>query len=189
MPIEAEPGMPSETGDAFAQEPAEPPVVLRACGLKRAFENVCAVYGLDLSVREGEIYGFLGANGADKTTAIRLLMGIIKPDEGTIELLGERTRRTTIRQKRSIGYVSQEQTLFLVHGTIAGNRRSIAFVQAAFFIFASRSAGTGIVSSRLRGCAHGLWDRFPERFTHYFALRFAPSQKRSCIMTAFKQPP
>jgi ABC-2 type transport system ATP-binding protein len=70
------------------------------------------VDSLDLSVREGEIYGFLGANGAGKTTAIRLLMGIIKPDKGTIELLGERTRRTTIRQKRSIGYVSQEQTFY-----------------------------------------------------------------------------
>jgi ABC-2 type transport system ATP-binding protein len=114
MQIEAELGtaMPSEIGDVVAQEPAEPPVVLRASGLKRAFGKVRAVDGLDLSVREGEIYGFLGANGAGKTTAIRLLMGIIKPDEGTIELLGERTRRTTIRQKRSIGYVSQEQTFY-----------------------------------------------------------------------------
>jgi ABC-2 type transport system ATP-binding protein len=114
MEIEAAMGtaIPSEIGDPVAQEAAEPPVVLRASGLKRAFGKVCAVDGLDLSVREGEIYGFLGANGAGKTTAIRLLMGIIKPDKGTIELLGERTRRTTIRQKRSIGYVSQEQTFY-----------------------------------------------------------------------------
>jgi ABC-2 type transport system ATP-binding protein len=73
---------------------------------------VHAVDGLDLDVRTGEIYGFLGVNGAGKTTAIRLLMGIIKADAGVIEILGEQTRRTTIRQKQSIGYVSQEQTFY-----------------------------------------------------------------------------
>ena len=90
----------------------EPAVVLRASGLKRSFGKLCAVDGLDLSVREGEIYGFLGVNGAGKTTTIRLLMGIIKADQGSLELLGQSTRRTTIRQKQGIGYVSQEQTYY-----------------------------------------------------------------------------
>src|SRR5437016_3583709 len=86
--------------------------ILRAQGLKRAFGKVRAVDGLDLTVNHGEIYGFLGVNGAGKTTAIRLLMGIIKADNGSLELLGEKTRRTTIQQKQSIGYVSQEQTFY-----------------------------------------------------------------------------
>ncbi len=85
---------------------------MRAQGLRRAFGKVKAVDGLDLTVYQGEIYGFLGVNGAGKTTAIRLLMGIIKADEGSIELLGEKTRRITIKQKQSIGYVSQEQTFY-----------------------------------------------------------------------------
>ncbi len=91
---------------------SEPPAVLRAQGLKRSFGKVSAVDGLDLTVYQGEIYGFLGVNGAGKTTAIRLLMGIIKADDGSLELLGEKTRRTTIQQKQSIGYVSQEQTFY-----------------------------------------------------------------------------
>ena len=91
---------------------AEAPVVLRALGLARAFGRVQAVEGLELTVRAGEIYGFLGVNGAGKTTTIRMLMGIIKPDSGAIELLGQCTRRTTIPQKQSIGYVSQEQTFY-----------------------------------------------------------------------------
>src|SRR3569832_719562 len=80
-------------------------VVLRTRGLKRAFGKDLAVDGLELSVKAGEIYGFLGINGAGKTTTIRMLMRIIKPDGGTIELLGQETRRTTIQQKQSIGYV------------------------------------------------------------------------------------
>jgi ABC-type multidrug transport system ATPase subunit len=58
------------------------------------------------------VYGFLGRNGAGKTTTIRMLMGIIRPDGGTIELFGEPTRRTTIAQKRRIGYVSQGQFFY-----------------------------------------------------------------------------
>jgi ABC-2 type transport system ATP-binding protein len=94
------------------KEVTEKRVVLRARGLKRSFGRVCAVDALDLTVHAGEIYGFLGVNGAGKTTAIRMLMGIIKPDAGLLELMGEPTRRTTIRQKQSIGYVSQEQTFY-----------------------------------------------------------------------------
>src|SRR6266404_1527141 len=102
----------TEAADATRHARGETQVVLSARGLKRAFGKVRAVDGLDLTVHAGEIYGFLGVNGAGKTTAIRLLMGIIKPDEGSLELLGGKTRRTTIRQKQSIGYVSQEQTFY-----------------------------------------------------------------------------
>lgn len=88
------------------------PVVLQARGLRRSFGKVAAVDGVDLEVREGEIYGFLGINGAGKTTTIRMLMGIIAAEAGTIALHGEIERRTTVQQKRRIGYVSQEQTFY-----------------------------------------------------------------------------
>jgi ABC-2 type transport system ATP-binding protein len=92
--------------------PATPPAVLEVRGLRRHFGKVPAVDGVDLTVREGEIYGFLGINGAGKTTAIRALMGIIAAEAGTISLLGETTRRTSVAQKRRIGYVSQEQNFY-----------------------------------------------------------------------------
>ncbi|MDF1823539.1 MAG: ABC transporter ATP-binding protein [Verrucomicrobiales bacterium] len=93
-------------------DPASPESVLSVDGLRRSFGRFTAVDGLDLSVHSGEIYGFLGVNGAGKTTTIRMLMGIIAPDSGTIELFGERTKRTTLKLKQRIGYVSQDQNFY-----------------------------------------------------------------------------
>lgn len=89
-----------------------PNIVLRAEGLKCHFGPVKAVDGVNLSLRAGEIYGFLGVNGAGKTTTIRMLMGIIPAQEGTITMLGQSTRRTTVLQKQRIGYVSQEHHFY-----------------------------------------------------------------------------
>jgi ABC-2 type transport system ATP-binding protein len=88
------------------------PAVLEVRGLQRHFGKVPAVDGVDLNVHEGEIYGFLGVNGAGKTTTIRLLLGIIAAEAGTISILGETTKRTSVAQKRRIGYVSQEQNFY-----------------------------------------------------------------------------
>jgi ABC-2 type transport system ATP-binding protein len=63
------------------------PGVLTA-GLSRRFGRQQAVAGLSLHVPRGAVYGFLGPNGSGKTTTIRMLLGLIAPDEGTIELLG-----------------------------------------------------------------------------------------------------
>lgn len=86
--------------------------LLRVRNLTKAFGDFRAVDGLDLKVDEGEIYGFLGVNGAGKTTTIRMLMGILAPDEGSIELFGKTARRTSLKQKQNIGYVSQEQVFY-----------------------------------------------------------------------------
>jgi len=99
-------------GDAAVAAPAPSPAVLEVRGLRRHFGKVPAVDGIDLTVREGQIYGFLGVNGAGKTTTIRMLLGIIAAEGGTISLLGETTRRTSVAQKRRIGYVSQEQHFY-----------------------------------------------------------------------------
>lgn len=90
----------------------EPEVILRIEDLRVSYGKLRAVDGLNLTVRAGEIYGFLGRNGAGKTTAIRAMMGIIKPDRGRIELLGHRARRIRAKQKQRIGYVSQEQHFY-----------------------------------------------------------------------------
>jgi len=59
-----------------------------ASGLTKRFETTCAVDGVDLVVDEGEVRGLLGPNGAGKTTLLRMLLGLVRPDAGTIELFG-----------------------------------------------------------------------------------------------------
>ncbi|MFN6139474.1 MAG: ABC transporter ATP-binding protein [Planctomycetota bacterium] len=90
----------------------ETAVVLQTSGLKRHYGRHPAVDGIDLQVRQGEIYGFLGINGAGKTTTIRMLMGIIAAQAGSITIFCQKTRRTTVSLKRDIGYVSQDQNFY-----------------------------------------------------------------------------
>lgn len=92
--------------------PPAPEPILQVSGLQRSFGKFQAVDDLNLTVNRGEIYGFLGVNGAGKTTTVRMLLGIIAPSGGTIELFGETSRRTSLKQKQRIGYVSQEQVFY-----------------------------------------------------------------------------
>jgi len=65
------------------------PVAVNTRGLAKNFGPVAAVRNLDLSVPVGSVYGFLGPNGSGKTTTIRMLLGLVHPSAGTIELLGQ----------------------------------------------------------------------------------------------------
>jgi len=57
-------------------------------GLVKSYGKHKALVGLDMSVPRGKVYGFLGPNGSGKTTALRLLTGLLRPNEGTIALFG-----------------------------------------------------------------------------------------------------
>lgn len=76
------------------------------------FGNVLALNDLTLSVREGEMFGFLGRNGAGKTTTLKMLMGLLQPDAGTITVLGQSVKRMPVALKQRIGYVCQEPNFY-----------------------------------------------------------------------------
>jgi ABC-type multidrug transport system ATPase subunit len=63
--------------------------MIRTTGLAKSYGQVRAVDGIDLEVREGDVYGFLGANGSGKTTTVRMLLGLVLATEGEAEVLGE----------------------------------------------------------------------------------------------------
>ena len=86
------------------------------------------IFGLSLTVRRGEVFGFIGRNGAGKTTTIRLLMDLIRPDRGEIRVLGLDAHDQSLPLKRRIGYLPGELAQFpgvtagYVIGLLAGLR-------------------------------------------------------------------
>jgi ABC-2 type transport system ATP-binding protein len=78
----------------------------------KRYRDVVAVDGLDLTVRRGEIYGFLGRNGAGKTTTIRMLLGLIQPSEGEMEVLGKRVQPGATDVFAHIGYLVESATAY-----------------------------------------------------------------------------
>ena len=81
-------------------------------GLTRRFGSFTAVDAISFSVARGEVFGFLGANGAGKTTAIRMLIGLLAPSAGEARVAGFDVAREPDAIKRSIGYMSQRFSLY-----------------------------------------------------------------------------
>ena len=81
-------------------------------GLTKAFGKARALDGLELTVREGEVHGFLGPNGAGKSTTIRILLGVVKADGGTVRLLGGDPWADAVDLHRHLAYVPGDVTLW-----------------------------------------------------------------------------
>jgi ABC-2 type transport system ATP-binding protein len=86
--------------------------VITAENLTKSFGDFTAVDRISFEVRRGEIFGFLGANGAGKTTAMRMFCGLILPSSGNATIGGFDVYRETEAIKRSIGYMSQRFSLY-----------------------------------------------------------------------------
>jgi len=81
-------------------------------GLRKTFGDFAAVDGIDLTVRRGEIFGFLGPNGSGKTTTIRMLCGVIEPSGGGARVMGYDICSQAEQVRSNIGYMSQKFSLF-----------------------------------------------------------------------------
>ena len=87
-------------------------LAIEARGLTKRFGAFVAVDSLDLAIPEGEVFGLLGSNGAGKSTAIRMLCGLLTPSAGEAHILGVDVARDPDEVKRRIGYMTQRFSLY-----------------------------------------------------------------------------
>lgn len=87
-------------------------ILINVEDLTRTFGNFTAVKAISFTVQEGEIFGFLGANGAGKTTAMKMLTGLLRPTSGQASIVDFDVYRQTDEIKKHIGYMSQRFSLY-----------------------------------------------------------------------------
>ncbi|GAB1144079.1 MULTISPECIES: ABC transporter ATP-binding protein [Shewanella] len=109
----------------------EAPLAIEAHGLTRRFGELTAVDNLSLAIPRGSIYGFLGPNGCGKSTAIRLLTGLLLPDAGEVTVLGEPLAGNEEALKQRIGYMTQKFSLY-DNLSVLENLRFVASIYGLF---------------------------------------------------------
>jgi ABC-2 type transport system ATP-binding protein len=82
--------------------------IVEAINLTKVYNGTTVVDGLNLDIKEGEIYGFLGPNGAGKTTTILMLLGLTEPTSGTARICGFDSTREPLEVKRATGYIPEK---------------------------------------------------------------------------------
>jgi len=118
--------------------------VITAKNLTKRFGSFTAVDNISFEVEQGEIFGFLGANGAGKTTAMRMLCGLSLPTSGKGEVAGFNIEKQSEKVKASIGYMSQKFCLY-DDLTVSEN---IAFYGRIYGLGGNQPAAGGRFSSR-----------------------------------------
>ncbi|MEW1987596.1 ABC transporter ATP-binding protein [Brevibacterium casei] len=101
-----------QTSTAPAHSAATASAAIELDGVVKSYGRVRALDGLDLTVARGEVHGFLGPNGAGKSTTIRILLGILRHDQGRVSLLGEDPWKKAVSLHRRLAYVPGDVELW-----------------------------------------------------------------------------
>lgn len=86
--------------------------MIEIAGLKKSFGRKQVLNGVDLCVPRGSVFGFLGVNGAGKSTTIRILLGLLRPDGGTCRVAGVDPARDPVNVRSRVGYMAENQTMY-----------------------------------------------------------------------------
>lgn len=81
-------------------------------GLSKDYGSGHGLFGLDLEVRQGEVFGFFGSNGAGKSTTLRLLLDLIKPTAGSARVLGLDTANESLAIRRRVGFLPDDLAMY-----------------------------------------------------------------------------
>lgn len=129
--------------------------VVETCGLTKRFKDVLAVDQVDLSVEQGQVFGFLGPNGSGKTTTIGMLMGIVTPTAGSFSLFGASSPKALLAARTRIGATLETPNFY----PYLGGRDNL--------VVTARLKGVG--NERIDECLDlvGLGDRGKHKFKTY----------------------
>ncbi|WP_028584581.1 ABC transporter ATP-binding protein [Desulfogranum mediterraneum] len=145
--------------------------VIRVRGLSKRFGDFTAVDQVDMSIPPHGVYGFLGPNGSGKTTAIRMMCGLLAPTAGEIEVLGMRIPEQTELIRRQVGYMTQKFSMY-ADLTILQNMEFMARIM-------------GVRRAEQRGRIRELLQRFRlEPFSRRLAGALSGGQKRRLALAA-----
>jgi ABC-2 type transport system ATP-binding protein len=81
-------------------------------GIVKRYSDILAVDNLDLTIKPGEIFGLLGPNGSGKSTTLKMLLGLVQPDFGSVNVLGLDVQKDAVAVKRQVGYVPESPRLY-----------------------------------------------------------------------------
>src|SRR4030042_5791699 len=81
-------------------------------GVVKRYNEILAVNQVDLNINTGEIFGLLGPNGSGKSTTMKMLLGLVKPDAGSVTVLGTVVKKDPVAVKQQIGYVPEAPRLY-----------------------------------------------------------------------------
>ncbi len=81
--------------------------------VRKSFGNIVALDGVNLRIQQGNVFGLIGPNGAGKTTSVRIFLGLLKPDSGTVRVFGDSVSDPLSHRKRRIGVVLESPGLYL----------------------------------------------------------------------------
>jgi ABC-2 type transport system ATP-binding protein len=129
-------------------------------GITKRFGSKTAVDQVSLAVPEGAVYGFIGPNGSGKTTTLRMIMNILLPDEGTVEVLGQ---RDVSAARDRVGYLPEERGLYkqmpvrrllTYYGRLKGGRR--ADVEREADLWLERLGLAGVAHQKVQSLSKGM---------------------------------
>jgi ABC-2 type transport system ATP-binding protein len=88
------------------------PAAIKLSGVRKLYGDMVAVEGLDLEIQNGEVLGLLGPNGSGKSTTIKMMMGLVRPTAGSVNILGIDALKESIEVKRNTGYVPESPRIY-----------------------------------------------------------------------------
>ena len=134
----------------------EKDIILRTIGLTKRFGKLEAVKDLDLEIYRGEVFGFLGPNGAGKSTTVGIILGLVTPTSGSIELFGQKLDKHRWSALRRVGAIIEEPAFYPY---LSGRNNLKALARAIGDIAAAK------IPEVLEPV--NLADRADDRYSHY----------------------